>query len=53
MIGVCNSAGKFIGFEVLDASDNLVARFNNQNEQVDHLLPDDDDMPLPPRNYLK
>jgi hypothetical protein len=32
-IGVCNSVGRFIGFEVLDGCDRVVARFNAEGKR--------------------
>jgi hypothetical protein len=48
-IGVCDPVGRFVGFEVLDASDCVVARFNAEGQQVDQILPGSEDIPLPPR----
>jgi hypothetical protein len=48
-IGVCNSVGRFIGFEVLDGCDEVVARFNAEGKEVAQLLPEGEDIPPPPR----
>jgi hypothetical protein len=48
LIGVAGPT-EILGFEVLNASDKVVARFNRQNQEVDRLLPEGDDMPPPPR----
>jgi hypothetical protein len=50
-IGICDPVGRFVGFEVLNASDCVVARFNAAGQQVDQILPGSEDIPIPPRAW--